>query len=401
MCEAPSTCRASTWAIVWRSRNWAYSGLMAAPGTPKAWVMPSFSITSTAAIAAFIFGMSVSGWVESLEPMLWTPYRFENATGGTLIRYSRYGISRITCRHGPLQRDRSLRAGDGARQPGGGRAARGHHPGDDGAAHRRAGEAPGHAADPPLHAPAGADRTWRELPRRMPRAAGAVGAGRGHRVGPETQCQRSPDRLGPGGLRAAARGAARGGVPEGQSCGEALIQPDRPRGRSGAGRLRPGPAHRRRDRPELRGHQAGHQPARGLRNAGLLSQARQTADAGRPENPQLPGLQLARGSATRLVFPGRRQDGDGARGRQPGLQRRRAAAPLGERRHGPGLAQHLGDPGAAAARRTGDRARRVRPARLRHPGRVPAAKAPARQGAVFHRAPEEDLRQTELLVEVT
>jgi hypothetical protein len=38
----------------------AYSGLMAAPGTPKACVMPSFSITSTAAIAAFIFAMTYS-----------------------------------------------------------------------------------------------------------------------------------------------------------------------------------------------------------------------------------------------------------------------------------------------------------------------------------------------------
>jgi hypothetical protein len=31
--------------------------LIAAPGTPKACVTPSFSITSTAAIAAFIFAM--------------------------------------------------------------------------------------------------------------------------------------------------------------------------------------------------------------------------------------------------------------------------------------------------------------------------------------------------------
>ena len=60
MCEAPSTWRASTCAIVWRSFIWAYSGLMAAPGTPKACVMPSFSITSTAAIAAFILAMSLS-----------------------------------------------------------------------------------------------------------------------------------------------------------------------------------------------------------------------------------------------------------------------------------------------------------------------------------------------------
>ena len=36
---------------------------MAAPGTPKAWVTPSFSITSTAAIAAFIFAMIESPWV--------------------------------------------------------------------------------------------------------------------------------------------------------------------------------------------------------------------------------------------------------------------------------------------------------------------------------------------------
>ena len=41
-----------------RSRSAAYSGLIAAPGTPKACVMPSFSITSTAAIAAFIFAIS-------------------------------------------------------------------------------------------------------------------------------------------------------------------------------------------------------------------------------------------------------------------------------------------------------------------------------------------------------
>jgi hypothetical protein len=50
------------WAMLWRSRSCAYSGLIAAPGTPKACVTPSFSITSTAAIAAFIFAMSVSSW---------------------------------------------------------------------------------------------------------------------------------------------------------------------------------------------------------------------------------------------------------------------------------------------------------------------------------------------------
>ena len=60
MCDAPSTWRASTCAMLWRSRSAAYEGLMAAPGTPKALVTPSFSITSTAAIAAFIFAMSVS-----------------------------------------------------------------------------------------------------------------------------------------------------------------------------------------------------------------------------------------------------------------------------------------------------------------------------------------------------
>ena len=50
--------------MLWRSRSAAYSGLIAAPGTPKAWVMPSFSITSTAAIAAFIFAIVVSVEVE-------------------------------------------------------------------------------------------------------------------------------------------------------------------------------------------------------------------------------------------------------------------------------------------------------------------------------------------------
>jgi hypothetical protein len=36
---------------------------MAAPGTPKAVEMPSFSITSTAAIAAFIFAIVISSRV--------------------------------------------------------------------------------------------------------------------------------------------------------------------------------------------------------------------------------------------------------------------------------------------------------------------------------------------------
>jgi len=68
MCEAPSTWRARIWAIDSRSRSAAYSGLIAAPGTPKAWVMPSFSITSTAAVVAFIFAIDVSciaTWVRS------------------------------------------------------------------------------------------------------------------------------------------------------------------------------------------------------------------------------------------------------------------------------------------------------------------------------------------------
>src|SRR5689334_8617114 len=60
MCEAPSTWRASTCAIDARSRSAAYIGLMAAPGTPNAWVMPSFSITRTAAMTAFMRAMRVS-----------------------------------------------------------------------------------------------------------------------------------------------------------------------------------------------------------------------------------------------------------------------------------------------------------------------------------------------------
>src|SRR5450631_1734619 len=60
MCEAPSTWRASTCAIVPRSFIAAYSGLIAAPGTPKACEMPSFSITNTPAITAFIRAIAVS-----------------------------------------------------------------------------------------------------------------------------------------------------------------------------------------------------------------------------------------------------------------------------------------------------------------------------------------------------
>ena len=60
ICEAPSTWRASTWPIVLRGLSAAYRGLMAAPGTPKAWVTPSFSITRTAAAAAVIRAMGAS-----------------------------------------------------------------------------------------------------------------------------------------------------------------------------------------------------------------------------------------------------------------------------------------------------------------------------------------------------
>src|ERR1700748_1664070 len=60
MCDAPSTWRARMCAIDCRSRSCAYSGLMAAPGTPNACVKPSRSITSTGAIAAFIFAIVVS-----------------------------------------------------------------------------------------------------------------------------------------------------------------------------------------------------------------------------------------------------------------------------------------------------------------------------------------------------
>src|ERR1700759_2409562 len=60
MCDAPSTWRARMCAIDCRPRSAAYSGLIAAPGTPNACVTPSRSITSTAAIAAFIFAIVVS-----------------------------------------------------------------------------------------------------------------------------------------------------------------------------------------------------------------------------------------------------------------------------------------------------------------------------------------------------
>ena len=60
MWDAPSTWRASTWPMVFRGLSAAYSGLMAAPGTPKALVTPSLSITRTAAAAAVILAMSAS-----------------------------------------------------------------------------------------------------------------------------------------------------------------------------------------------------------------------------------------------------------------------------------------------------------------------------------------------------
>jgi hypothetical protein len=54
-------------AMDWRSRSAEYNGLIAAPGTPKACVMPSFSITRTAAMAAFIFAIEEADSVVQLR----------------------------------------------------------------------------------------------------------------------------------------------------------------------------------------------------------------------------------------------------------------------------------------------------------------------------------------------
>src|ERR1700674_3254099 len=60
MCEAPSTWRANTWPIVPRLFSAAYKGLIAAPGMPKACLIPSSSITRTAASTALILGIAES-----------------------------------------------------------------------------------------------------------------------------------------------------------------------------------------------------------------------------------------------------------------------------------------------------------------------------------------------------
>src|SRR6185295_1952018 len=58
MWEAPSTWRARMWPIEARFFSAEYNGLIAAPGTPKAMVTPSFSRIRTAASIARIFAMS-------------------------------------------------------------------------------------------------------------------------------------------------------------------------------------------------------------------------------------------------------------------------------------------------------------------------------------------------------
>src|SRR5665213_3228673 len=67
MCEAASTWRARMWLMPPALRIAAYSGLIAAPGTPKAVFTPSFSMTCTAASMAFIFDILV------LRVMMETP----------------------------------------------------------------------------------------------------------------------------------------------------------------------------------------------------------------------------------------------------------------------------------------------------------------------------------------
>jgi len=55
---APSTWRARIWPMPPCAFNAAYSGLMAAPGTPNATLTPSFSSTLTAASIAFILAIA-------------------------------------------------------------------------------------------------------------------------------------------------------------------------------------------------------------------------------------------------------------------------------------------------------------------------------------------------------
>src|SRR5690606_40060262 len=131
--------------------------------------------------------------------------------------------------------------------------------------------------------------------------------------------------------------------------------------------------------------------------AGLLRAPGRTARAGGPGAAQLPGLQPAGRATAWLDLPARRQAGGGAGGRQPRLQRRRAAVRLGQAGPGHRLALDLGNPGRTQARRTGDRARRVRTAGLRHSGGLSAATLPAGQGALLHRLPEGDLQRARLL----
>src|SRR5258705_961829 len=58
MWEAPSTWRARMWPIEPRFFSAEYNGLIAAPGTPKAQVTPSFSKIRTAASIARILAIS-------------------------------------------------------------------------------------------------------------------------------------------------------------------------------------------------------------------------------------------------------------------------------------------------------------------------------------------------------
>src|SRR5699024_1120664 len=63
MCEAPSTCRASTWLMPPWFFIAEYSGLLAAPGSPNVCVAPSFSRMSTMASTARIRAMTSLLWL--------------------------------------------------------------------------------------------------------------------------------------------------------------------------------------------------------------------------------------------------------------------------------------------------------------------------------------------------
>src|SRR5690606_7535329 len=221
MCEAPSTWRARMWRMVPSARRAEYSGLIAAPGMPKAVSMPSLRNIATAASIALIRAMDHSSYV-LLDSFYTWPKHAALELKAELVETSVLSISGVS--NGSLHSRTQLRAGRRSRQLRR-RCIEGRRDaGGDGPPSRCAGAPPGRQADAPLHPWPGADRPGRAVPGAGARVAQGFRRGRRqHRQGPHLGA-RPPGDLGTSRIRSPAYRPACAGLPGALPRSAAVVQ---------------------------------------------------------------------------------------------------------------------------------------------------------------------------------